>query len=79
MSFKDVSRVFKVSFKHVSGVFKVSFKSVSRVLKGTFMGVSIVFVFIEVIAATRAYGGLVFYQLYRKILSAACSSKPNTM
>ena len=46
--------------KGVSGVFKVSFKSVSRVLKGSFMGVSVVFVFIEVIAATRAYGGLVF-------------------
>ena len=43
-----------------SGLFKVSFKSVSRVLKGSFMGVSIVFVFIEVIAATRAYGGFVF-------------------
>ena len=43
----------------LSGVFKVSFKSVSRVLKGSFIGVSIVFVFIEVIAATRAYGGLV--------------------
>ena len=42
-----------------SGLFKVSFKSVSRVLKGSVMGVSIVFVFIEVIAATRAYGGLV--------------------
>ena len=51
--------MFKVSFKGVSGVFKVSFKSVSRVLKGSFIGVSIVFVFIEVIAATRAYGGLV--------------------
>ena len=53
--------MFKVSFKYVSGVFKVSFKSVSRVLKGSFMGVSIVFVFIEVIAATRAYGGLVSF------------------
>ena len=38
-----------------SGLFKVSFKSVSRVLKGNFMGV-----FVEVIAATRAYGGFVF-------------------
>ena len=47
--------MFKVSFKYVSGVFKVSFKSVSRVLKGNFMDV-----FIEVIAATRAYGGFVF-------------------
>ena len=37
----------------------VCFRSVSRVLKGSFMGVSIVFVFIEVIAATRAYGGFV--------------------
>ena len=36
-------------------MFKVSFKSVSRVLKGNFMGV-----FVEVIAATRAYGGLFF-------------------
>ena len=41
-------------------MFKVSFKSVTLVLKGSFMGVSIAFVFIEVIAATRAYGGLVF-------------------
>ena len=47
--------MFKVSFKYVSGVFKVSFKSVSRVLKGNFMDD-----FIEVIAATRAYGGFVF-------------------
>ena len=39
---------------------KLVFKSVSRVVKGSFMGVSIAFVFIEVIAATRAYGGLVF-------------------
>ena len=46
--------MFKVSFKYVSGVFKVSFKSVSRVLKGNFMGV-----FVEVIAATLAYGGFV--------------------
>ena len=45
--------------KGVSGVLKV-FKSVSRVLKGSFMGVTIVFVIIVVIAATRAYGGLVF-------------------
>ena len=51
--------MFKVSFKYVSGVFKVNCKSVSRVLKGSFMGVLIVFVFIEVIVATRAYGGLV--------------------
>ena len=42
----------------VSGVFKVSFKSVSRVLKGSYMGVSIVFVFIEVIAATEHMEGL---------------------
>ena len=42
-------------------MFKVGFKSVSRVLKGSFMGVSIVFVFIEVIAANRAYGGLVLF------------------
>ena len=41
-------------------MFKVSFKSILRVLKGSFMGVSIAFVFIEVIAATRAYGGFVF-------------------
>ena len=39
---------------------KLVFKSVSRVLKGSFMGVSIVFVFIEFITATQAYGGLVF-------------------
>ena len=51
--------MFKVSFKGVLGVFIVSFKSVSRLQKGCFMGVSIVFVFIEVITATRAYGGLV--------------------
>ena len=38
---------------------KLVFKSVSRVVKGSFMGVSIAFVFIEVIEATRAYGGLV--------------------
>ena len=38
---------------------KLVFKSVSRVVKGSFMGVSIAFVFIEVIASTRAYGGLV--------------------
>ena len=43
-----------------SGLFKVSFKSVSRVLKGNFMGVSIVCVLIEVVAATRAFGGFVF-------------------
>ena len=44
--------------KYVSGfrIVYVSFKSVSRVLKGNFMGVSIVCVFIEVIAALRAYG-----------------------
>ena len=59
VSYKRVSGIFKFSFKYE--VFKVSFKSVSRVLKGTFMGVSIVFVFIEVIAATRAYGGLVSF------------------
>ena len=59
VSFKCVLGVFKVGFNYVSGVFKVSFKSVSRVLKGSFINVSIVFVFIEVIAATRAYGGLV--------------------
>ena len=43
-----------------SGLFKVGFKSVSRVLKGNFMGVSIVCVLIEVVAATRAFGGFVF-------------------
>ena len=43
---------------------KLVFKSVSRVVKGSFMAVSIAFVFIEVIAATRAYGGLVFKQAY---------------
>ena len=37
----------------------VSLKSVSRVLNSSFMGASIVFVLVEVIAATRAYGGLV--------------------
>ena len=41
-------------------MFKVSFKSVSRVLKGNFMGVSIVCVLIEVVAATRVFGGFVF-------------------
>jgi len=34
-------------------------KSISRVLKGSFLGVSIVVRFIEIIAATRAYGGLI--------------------
>ena len=53
----SVSRVFKVSFK---GVFKASFKGVSKVLKGSFMGFKLFFVFFEVIAATRAYGGLVW-------------------
>ena len=41
------------------GSFQRCFKVVSKVLKGSFMGVSIVFVFIEVIASTRAYGWLV--------------------
>ena len=41
---------------------KLVFKSVSRVVKGSFMGVSIAFVFIEVIAATRANGGLVLVE-----------------
>ena len=39
---------------------KLVFKSVSRVVKGSFLGVSTAIIFIEVIAATRAYGGLVF-------------------
>ena len=51
----------KVSFKGVSGVFKVSFKSVLGVLKGSFISVLFVFVYIEVITAIRAYGGLVPY------------------
>ena len=42
---------------------KLVFKSVSRVVKGSFMGVSIAFVFIEVIAATRACGGLVYCRI----------------
>ena len=42
---------------------KLVFKSVSRVVKGSFMGVSIAIVFIEVIAAARAYGWL----LYKKV------------
>ena len=41
-------------------MFKVSFMNVSRVLKGIFIVISIVCVFIEDIAATRAYGGFVF-------------------
>ena len=52
--FKSVLRVLKC-LKSASNVFR----GVSRVLKGSFIGVSIVFVFIEVSAATRAYGGLV--------------------
>ena len=64
--------VFKLSLKGISGVFKVSFKSVSRVLKGNFMGV-----FIEVIAATRAYGGLVLLNMSRDwtILAAPVSCR----
>ena len=57
--FQKCFKSFEESFKYVSEEFKLSFKSVSRILKGSFMSVSIVFVYIEVIAATQAYRGLV--------------------
>ena len=53
--------MYQECLKLVSSMFQECLKLVSRVLKGSFMGVSIVFVFIEVIAATRAYGGLVSF------------------
>ena len=65
---KLVSRVFKFSYKGVSGV---SFESVSRVEKVSFMGVSIVFIFIHVITATRACGGLVVCIICIKAIAAS--------
>ena len=52
--------MYQECLKLVSSMFQECLKLVSRVLKGSFMGVSIAFVFIEVIAATLAYGGFVF-------------------
>ena len=63
-NFQGCLKLASRAFKLVSRVNQEYLKLVSTVLKGSFMGVSIVFVFIEVIAATRAYGGLVYFKIF---------------
>ena len=53
-----MSQEFQGCIKSVSRVFQEWFKSVSTVFHECFMNVSKLFVCMQVIAATRAYGGL---------------------
>ena len=58
--FKSVSRVFQECFKSFSKNVSTVFQSISKVFHECFMNISKLVVCLQVIAAIRAYGGLVF-------------------